>query len=72
MNDTFFIIETITGDCYVGKMCFCWKGLNLTSDPIQIGNIYIPFANIDYVKVNVPFREFMETCEHKRIIKCKL
>ena len=59
----FYIIKTLTGDYYIGFLKPNWDSFDLDSDPIQIKNVFIPYSNIDYVKIKIPYREFVDTCK---------
>ena len=62
----FFIVKTITGDYYTGLAHWSYNDLSIDLkdvNHIKINNIQIPTSNIDYVKTNISYREWLETCE---------
>ena len=62
----FFIVKTRTGDYYTGLVHRSFNDLSIDLedvDRVKINNIQIPISNIDYVKLDISYREWLETCE---------
>ena len=62
----FFIVKTITGNIYTGLINRRYNTISIDLkdvDRIKINNTQIPVSNVDYVKTDVSYREWLETCE---------
>lgn len=59
---SFFIVSTVTGLYYVGFLKNNYDRYRLFDDLLKIESTYIPRSNIDYIKVNISYNEFVRTC----------
>lgn len=59
---SFFIVSTVTGLYYVGFLKNNYDRYRLFDDLLKIESTYIPRSNIDYIKVNISYNDFVRTC----------
>ena len=59
---SFFIVSTVTGLYYVGFLKNNYDRYRLFDDLLKIESTYIPRSNIDYIKTNISYNEFVRTC----------
>ena len=58
----FFIICTVTKLYYVGFIKSNYNSYDFFNELVQLKNIYIPRSNIDYIKLNIPYDEYVTKC----------
>ena len=59
---SFFIVSTVTGLYYVGFLKNNYDRYRLFDDLLKIESTYIPRSNIDYIKTNISYNDFVRTC----------